>query len=108
MLRALKSGFFNRVQFVMVKNEAGLNCFIMTPTKWTKQMNAVGTVVKFVINVKGFRTIKLRICWNIQKSIRKSARKHVLKKAHGVKKAFLKKAILEIMHKFKEDAEKKL
>ena len=25
---------FNRVQFEAVKNDAGLNCFVMTPTKW--------------------------------------------------------------------------
>lgn len=30
---------FDRVQFDMVKNEAGLNHFIMTPTKWLQQMN---------------------------------------------------------------------
>ncbi len=32
---------FNRVQFEAVKNEAGLNRFVMTPTKWITQMNAV-------------------------------------------------------------------
>ena len=37
---------FNRVQFDTVKNEAGLNRFIMTPTKWIQQMNAIGIVVK--------------------------------------------------------------
>ncbi len=30
---------FNRVQFEAVKNEAGLNRFVMTPTKWIEQMN---------------------------------------------------------------------
>ena len=30
---------FNRVQFEAVKNEAGLNRFVMTPTKWITQMN---------------------------------------------------------------------
>lgn len=37
---------FNRVQFDTVKMEAGLNRFIMTPTKWIQQMNAIGIVVK--------------------------------------------------------------
>lgn len=37
---------FNRVQFDTVKAEAGLNRFIMTPTKWIQQMNAIGIVVK--------------------------------------------------------------
>ena len=37
---------FNRVQFEAVKKEAGLNRFIMTPTKWIQQMNSVGIVVK--------------------------------------------------------------
>ena len=37
---------FNRVQFEAVKNEAGLNRFVMTPTKWIEQMNAKGVVSK--------------------------------------------------------------
>lgn len=37
---------FNRVQFEAVKNEAGLNRFVMTPTKWITQMNAMGIVSK--------------------------------------------------------------
>lgn len=37
---------FNRVQFEAVKNEAGLNRFVMTPAKWIEQMNAVGIVSK--------------------------------------------------------------
>ena len=37
---------FNRVQFEAVKNEAGLNRFVMTPTKWTVQMNAIGITSK--------------------------------------------------------------
>ena len=37
---------FNRVQFEAVKNEAGLNRFVMTPTKWIKQMNSIGVVSK--------------------------------------------------------------
>ena len=36
----------NRVQFEAVKNEAGLNRFVMTPTKWITQMNAIGIVSK--------------------------------------------------------------
>lgn len=37
---------FNRVQFEAVKSEAGLNRFVMTPTKWIEQMNAIGIVSK--------------------------------------------------------------
>ena len=37
---------FNCVQFEAVKNEAGLNRFVMTPTKWITQMNAIGIVSK--------------------------------------------------------------
>ena len=37
---------FNRVQFDTVKNEAGLNRFIMTPTKWIESVNAIGIVTK--------------------------------------------------------------
>ena len=37
---------FNRVQFEAVKNEAGLNRFVMTPTKWIAQMNAIGITSK--------------------------------------------------------------
>ena len=35
---------FNRVQFEAVKMEAGLNRFVMTPTKWIDQMNSIGMV----------------------------------------------------------------
>lgn len=37
---------FNRVQFDTVKNEAGLNRFVMTPKKWIEQMNAIGITSK--------------------------------------------------------------
>ena len=37
---------FNRVQFEAVKADAGLNRFVMTPTKWIEQMNAIGIVSK--------------------------------------------------------------
>lgn len=37
---------FNRVQFEAVRNEAGLNRFVMTPTKWIAQMDAIGIVSK--------------------------------------------------------------
>ena len=37
---------FNRVQFEAVKNEAGLNRFVITPTKWITQKNAIGIVLK--------------------------------------------------------------
>lgn len=34
---------FNRVQFEAVRNEAGLNRFVMTPTKWIDTTNAIGS-----------------------------------------------------------------
>ena len=37
---------FNRVRFEAVKSEAGLNRFVMTPTKWIEQMNAKGMTSK--------------------------------------------------------------
>lgn len=37
---------FNRVQFDAFKNEAGLNRFTMTPTKWIEQTNAIGIISK--------------------------------------------------------------
>ncbi len=37
---------FNRVQFEAVKADAGLNRFVMTPTKWIEQMNSIGIVSK--------------------------------------------------------------
>ena len=33
---------FNRVQFEAVKNDAGLNRFVMTPSKWCEEMNSIG------------------------------------------------------------------
>ena len=37
---------FNRVQFEAVKQDAGLNRFVMTPTRWIEEMNAIGIVTK--------------------------------------------------------------
>ena len=37
---------FNRVQFEAVRMESGLNRFVMTPTKWIEQMNAIGIISK--------------------------------------------------------------
>lgn len=42
----LHNPHFNRVQFEAVRNEAGLNRFVMTPTKWISLTNAVGIVSK--------------------------------------------------------------
>lgn len=39
---------FNRVQFEAVKNEAGLNRFVMTPTKWIEQMNAIAQICTII------------------------------------------------------------
>ncbi len=32
---------FNRVQFEAVRNEAGLNRFVITPTRWIETINAI-------------------------------------------------------------------
>lgn len=37
---------FNRVQFEAVRSETGLNRFVMTPTQWIEQTNAIGIVSK--------------------------------------------------------------
>lgn len=37
---------FNRVEFDAVKNEAGKNSFVMTPTKWVSLTNAIGILSK--------------------------------------------------------------
>ena len=37
---------FNRVRFEAVKNEAGYNRFVMTPTKWIEQTGARGIICK--------------------------------------------------------------
>ena len=37
---------FNRVQFEAVKNDAGLNRFVMTPGRWIEEMNAIGIISK--------------------------------------------------------------
>ena len=37
---------FNRVQFEAVRNDAGLNRFVMTPTKWIELTGAIGIVSK--------------------------------------------------------------
>ena len=42
----LRQLYFNRVQFEAVRSEAGLNRFVMTPTKWIETTNAIGIVSK--------------------------------------------------------------
>lgn len=42
----LHNSNFNRVQFEAVRNEAGLNRFVMTPTKWTELTGAIGIISK--------------------------------------------------------------
>lgn len=46
MREELHNPHFSRVQFEAVKNEAGLNRFVMTPTKWITQMNTIGITSK--------------------------------------------------------------
>ena len=43
---SLHNPAFNRVQFDTFKSEAGLNRFVMTPSKWIEQTGAVGIVTK--------------------------------------------------------------
>ena len=43
---SLHNPSFNRVQFDTFKSEAGLNRFVMTPSKWIEQTGAVGIVTK--------------------------------------------------------------
>ena len=40
--KSLHNPSFNRVQFDTFKTEAGLNRFIMTPSKWIEQTGAIG------------------------------------------------------------------
>ena len=42
----LHNDSFNRVQFEAVRDEAGLNRFVLTPKKWIEQVNAIGMVSK--------------------------------------------------------------
>ena len=51
---------FNRVQFEAVKSEAGLNRFVMTPSKWIEQMNAIGMTTKAGRkgNIRDYATIQ--------------------------------------------------
>lgn len=43
---SLHNPTFNRVQFDTFKNEAGLNRFVMTPSKWIELTGAIGIVTK--------------------------------------------------------------
>ena len=42
----LQNPDFNRVQFEAVRNEAGLNRFVMMPSKWISQMDAIDIASK--------------------------------------------------------------
>ena len=42
----LNNPSFNRVEFDAVKIDAGKNSFVMTPTKWIKETNAIGIISK--------------------------------------------------------------
>jgi len=42
----LNNPSFNRVEFDTVKNEAGSNAFVMTPSKWVELTGAIGTQSK--------------------------------------------------------------
>ena len=43
---SLHNSHFNRVQFDTFKTEAGLNRFVMTPSKWIESTGAIGIVSK--------------------------------------------------------------
>ena len=43
---SLSNPNFNRVQFEAFKSESGLNRFVMTPTKWIGETNAIGIISK--------------------------------------------------------------
>lgn len=42
----LNNANFNRVEFEAVKNQAGSNAFVMTPTKWASLTDAIGIISK--------------------------------------------------------------
>lgn len=37
---------FNYIEFEAIKNEAGLNSFVLTPKRWVKTTNAIGIVTR--------------------------------------------------------------
>ncbi|MEA4804796.1 KilA-N domain-containing protein [Acetobacterium wieringae] len=42
----LSNPLFNRIGFEAVKKDAGLNSFVMTPSKWIESVNAIGIISK--------------------------------------------------------------
>ena len=60
---------FNRVQFEAVRSEAGLNRFVMTPTKWIEQTNAIGIVSKAGRYGGGTVKCRMRVPFVTQESL---------------------------------------
>lgn len=60
---------FNCVQFEAVKNEAGLNRCVMTPSKWIEQMNSIGIVSKSGRYGGGAYAHSDILCWQTWKAI---------------------------------------
>ena len=61
---------FNRVQFEAVRSEAGLNRFVMTPTKWITQMDAIGKdsmVPCFSTSYVDFVDLKNELLYNFKR-----------------------------------------
>ena len=51
---------FNRVQFEAVRSEAGLNRFVMTPTKWIEPCNGI-TASRVLTDTVGARILRCRV-----------------------------------------------
>ena len=75
---------FNRVQFEAVRSEAGLNRFVMTPTKWIEQTNAIAMAFATWISpefqlyiMKDYRRLKqdensrFSLDWNLNRALSK-------------------------------------
>ena len=43
---AIHNPQFNYIEFEAIKNEAGLNSFVLTPKRWVETTNAIGIVTK--------------------------------------------------------------
>lgn len=61
---------FNRVQFEAVKNEAGSNRFVMTPTKWISPEFQL-YIMKEYRRLKTDENSRLSLNWNLNREISK-------------------------------------
>lgn len=46
MWESIHNPNFNYIEFEAIKNEAGLNSFVLTPKRWVETTNAIGIVTK--------------------------------------------------------------